>query len=373
MAGRLEPIDAPASMTHAVKSVAVLGYGRFGHAFAQLCQAAGRQLRAFDPAAEVPAELARPTVAEAVREVDLVVVAVPIDRMRDTFAELSPLLAPPQIVIDVGSVKVHPAAWMEAAFGRRLPWVATHPLFGPASLARGERPLRVVVCPNPPHAAAVDAVRDFYRSLGCEIVARTPEVHDQEMALTHALTFFVAKGMLDAGVPPDARHAPPSFQGMARTIEAVRVDAGHLLAAMHVHNPYAAAARRRLLEVLGEVSLALSAQEQAPRALDSPPGELVIPDLGAHSPELLETRELIDEVDEEIVSLLARRAELARRAGRAKAERGLGVTDPGREARLLEARRRRAAELRLDPGSIEEIFQAILRFSRAIQRSDDGT
>ena len=50
------------------------------------------------------------------------------------------------------------------------------------------------------------------------------------MAWTHALAFFVAKGMIDAGAGMEVPFAPPSFQAIARTIEIVRSDAGHLFA-----------------------------------------------------------------------------------------------------------------------------------------------
>ena len=149
--------------------------------------------------------------------------------------------------------------------------------------------------------------------------------------------------------------------------EAVRVDAGHLLPALHRFNPYAADARRRLLDALVAIDQSLSRPQEARAAADATDAALVIPDLGTHSPQLRETRELIDELDEELVSLLARRARLSQRAGRYKAQMGLAVYDPVREAQLLESRRRRARERGLDADAVEEVFQVILRFSRALQ------
>ncbi|HTS83335.1 MAG TPA: chorismate mutase, partial [Myxococcaceae bacterium] len=98
------------------------------------------------------------------------------------------------------------------------------------------------------------------------------------------------------------------------------------------------------------------------------PARFAIPDLGTRSPELQEARELIDAVDHELVGLLARRATLAQRAGRAKAELGHPIVDAGRERQLLGERRAWAEALHLDPDAIEDLFQAILRFSRGAQR-----
>jgi prephenate dehydrogenase len=343
--------------------VAVVGYGRFGSALGTLLREAGEQVRAFDPRAAVPQALCAGSLAELTSGADFVALAVPVKSMAETVASLRPHLAPPQIVFDVGSVKVGPTAVMAALLGRELPWVATHPLFGPVSLRRGERPMRVVVCPSAVHAGAAAAVGALFRRIGCEVIEQDADAHDRAMAWTHALAFFVAKGMLDAGVPTDLVFVPPSFQAIERTIEAVRGDAGHLFTALHLENPYAADARSALLEALAGADRSLR------EPLGDAPGSaaLDIPDLGAFSPALGEARELIDEVDRDLLALLARRALLSRRAAAAKAELGLAVRDPRREAALLAARRREGEALGLDPDSVTAIFDAVLHFSRRVQ------
>src|SRR6266849_6534659 len=102
--------------------VAILGYGRFGRALGQLLAEAGVAHRAYDPHAEVPAEHRADSVRALVARAAFVVVAVPVDRMRAALAELRPHLAPPQIVLDVGSVKVRPAAALAEALGDAIPW-----------------------------------------------------------------------------------------------------------------------------------------------------------------------------------------------------------------------------------------------------------
>jgi prephenate dehydrogenase len=156
-------------------------------------------------------------------------------------------------VLDVGSVKVGPATALAEVLGDEIAWVATHPLFGPLSLALAERPLRVVLCPSAAHPEAARAVRELYERIGCEVVEQTPEGHDRVMAHTHALTFFVAKGMIDAGAGMEVPFAPPSFQAIARTIETVRSDAGHLFAAIARDNPFAAEARKQLVSALSAI------------------------------------------------------------------------------------------------------------------------
>lgn len=344
--------------------IAIVGYGRFGRALGSLLTLAGRSFRAYDPNVPLPPQLAASSLADLVEGAELVVLSVPVPATADVLTELLPHLKPDQIVIDVGSVKTTPSEAMDAILGDEIAWVATHPLFGPTSLALGERPIHVVVCPNRRHPEAVEAVKAFWTSIDCRVIEQDAESHDRGMAETHALTYFVAKGMLDAKAGENVSFAPPSFQAIARTIDTVRSDAGHLFGAIHRQNPFAAEARRRLLSALSSVD-AMLASDQTPAAIDNP--ALAIPDLGKPPPELRETRELIDELDQELVQLLGRRALMSRRAGMAKSGVGRAVRDPGREAALLGERRTWGLEAGVDSAAIEEIFDAILKFSRRLQ------
>jgi prephenate dehydrogenase len=265
-------------------------------------------------------------------------------------------------VFDVGSVKVGPCALLEAHLGAAIPHVGTHPLFGPVSLARAERPLRVVLCPSAKHPDAARRVEGLFHGLGCEVLRQSAEDHDRVMATTHALTFFIAKGLLAVGAGAELAFTPPSFHAIARTLESVREDAGHLFAALQNENPFAMGAREGLLEALTAIHLSLA------EAAETGGGEqLSIPDLGTRSPALQEARDHIDALDQELVDLLARRTELVLRAGRAKAELSLPVHDPEREAAQLQARRAWAKEADLDAQGVEEVFRAVLRSSRSAQ------
>jgi prephenate dehydrogenase len=242
---------------------------------------------------------------------------------------------------------------------------------GPVRLALAAGPHRVVLCPSPRPPAAPDRVRALYERIGCEVIAQTPEGHDRVMAHTHALTFFVAKGMIDAGSGMEVPFAPPSFQAISRTLETVRSDGGHLFAAIARDNPFAAEARKQLVSALGDIDRALDAQalEQVAGTAASDVRDIAIPDLGSRSPELKQTRDHIDALDREIVALLARRAQLTQRAARTKAALGAPVLDAPREAEMLTARRAWAEESRLDAEGVADVFRAILTMSRRGQRA----
>jgi prephenate dehydrogenase len=347
--------------------VALVGHGRFGRALAELCEDAGLGVGAWDVAASIPPHRQYGSLAATCAAAQTVIVAVPVPAMRSVLEAIAPHLAEGALVIDVGSVKMRPVAAMAEVLGERVKWIGSHPLFGPTSLALAERPLRVVICPNAMHPDAAARARAFYERIGCWTLEQDASAHDKAMAETHALAFFVAKGMLDAGVDTKVPFAPPSFQAIARTVDVVRGDAGHLFAAICAENPHAKEARQRLLDALGAAHTMLepgSRGAEEPTIASDTTGELAPP---ASSAELRETRDLIDDLDKELVELLARRAELSRRARKAKQRLGQPLHDATREADLLSARRRLAAEQALDEESIEDVFRAVLRFSRRVQ------
>lgn len=347
----------------APRTLLLLGYGRFGRTLHELAEPTGWRVRAHDPGAEVPPELRAETAAELLAEPGVVIPAVPVEGLREVLAAARPSLRGEHVVAEVGSVKHDARRALEELLGEEVPWVQTHPLFGPMSVALGREPLRVVLCPDTPHSGALEAARRLFTDLGCVLHEGRSEDHDRDMALTQALTFFVAKGLLEVG-SDQVPVTPPSFRAMAASIESVRADAGHLFLPIQNGNPYASEARERLLDTLSRLHRELAEAREA-GAVSDPSLEIPAIDPG---PELGEVRAGIDALDQELVELLARRARFARRAAQAKAGGGQGVQDPAREEALLERRRELAREQDLDPGSVTDVFEAILRFSRSTQR-----
>jgi prephenate dehydrogenase len=90
---------------------------------------------------------------------------------------------------------------------------------------------------------------------------------------------------------------------------------------------------------------------------------MAIPSSEASAPERAEYRAHLDQLDRELMSLLARRIQLARRADRAGAQEGQGG-DAAREEALLAQRRAWASELGLQEEEAEVFFRTLSRLSR---------
>lgn len=78
-------------------------------------------------------------------------------------------------------------------------------------------------------------------------------------------------------------------------------------------------------------------------------------------------RRHIDQIDRQIVRLLARRQDLSVEISRVKQVRGLPVHIPERERQLLDVIRDEATHLGVEPGHAEALFELVLAESRRIQ------
>lgn len=342
--------------------IGLLGHGRFGSAFASLLEENGYAWCGWDASASLPEGRGVTSIDALLSQSDLIVLAVPLDAFEAALVDLRPRLTGRHQLMDVCSVKEVPCRLMDEMLGDDIGHVGSHPLFGPLSIARAE-PLRTVLCPSPRHPGTARLARDLFTSVGSEVADQDPTSHDRSMALTHAMAFFIARGLVELGVGSDLRWVPPSFAALAASIAAVRADAGHLFNAIQNQNPYAAATRQQLIEALTLIDRRLAATPgDVDDRRDSSMAALAQP-----SPELCQAREHIDELDRELIALLHRRSELSARAGLAKRATGAPVLDTARETELLRQRRDWAEQDGLPADVVVEVFRQILAMSRRVQ------
>lgn len=79
-------------------------------------------------------------------------------------------------------------------------------------------------------------------------------------------------------------------------------------------------------------------------------------------------REKIDALNKEIVALLAQRTSIAKEIGALKKQENIPVQDHEREHLVLAEARTTAALYGVDPSYIEDVFRAIIKGARAVQK-----
>jgi prephenate dehydrogenase len=251
------PAAAPRA---AVSSLAVIGTGLVGTSIARAAQRSGvAHVVGWDADQRTLAEsnvAAASSLADAVRDVELVVVAVPVGALRPAVLQALDVAAPATTVTDVGSTKRGVAAIQDPRF------VPGHPLAGGSTggPARAAADLfdsaTWILSPAPTSGREhVARVRAFVESLGAHVTELDAETHDRMLALTSHLPHAVAN-LLVQDVGEGAAYAGPAFREMTRVAGAnapVWTDiflenADELAAALEAHAGSAADVVRALRE-----------------------------------------------------------------------------------------------------------------------------
>lgn len=222
-----------------MKTLGLIGFGQFG-------RLAADQLRnRFDilvhDATDFSAEAAHLGIRwgslEDAAVCQIVVVAVPVGSMRETFLALAPHLQPGALVVDVGSVKMLPVQWMLETLPSSVDIVATHPLFGPQSARNGLTGQRLVICPV--RGERTSAVVRLAKDLGLTPNVTTPEEHDLEMAYVQALTHLIGRTLVKLNVPNEQLKTQ-SYQHLLDLCGLICDDSFELFTAIQTLNPFAA-------------------------------------------------------------------------------------------------------------------------------------
>ena len=199
-----------------VRHLAVIGLGLIGGSFARALRAAGEvgRISGFDPDPRQREDALRHGVIEevhdsaaaAVRDADLVLLAVPVLRSAEALAACIDALKPGAVVSDVGSTKQSVLRDVARLCGGSVPawFVAGHPIAGTeksgvansfSELFRGHR---VVLTPHTGQDAAATAlVAKCWAAVGARVVEMDAETHDAIFAATSHLPHVIAYSYVD--------------------------------------------------------------------------------------------------------------------------------------------------------------------------------
>ncbi len=146
------------------------------------------------------------SVAEAVQDADLVLLAVPVGATHSSFAAMREVLQPNALLMDVGSTKCDVIAAAQATLGERLSClVPAHPIAGKevAGIEHAESTLyqerRTILTPLPKTGIhRLQAAHDVWTAIGSHVSTMTPEAHDATFAAVSHLPHMLAFAAVNA-------------------------------------------------------------------------------------------------------------------------------------------------------------------------------
>lgn len=306
------------------KTFGIIGYGRFGKLWAEAIAPFGEVLvydtvfQNGDNIPKFPPQVRFVQLSE-VAKVDVLFLAVPISNFEVVCQEIKPLLSPATIVVDTCAVKVYPAKVMPALLSSDQPLIAAHPLFGPDSVARLGLPGRkIVFCPLRVDASQRSIVFGLFQNLKLNIIETTPDNHDRQMARSQALVHLLGRAFADLNLE-DQEISTPDYESLLRIDNLVNNDTWQLFFDMQCYNPYTPLMRLTLRQSLDELEERIRKE-----------GESKAPDDGT----FFLWRSMIDQLDHEVINVIAHRLKVGKRVQEYKKLRNLPVTDPDREREL---------------------------------------
>lgn len=244
-------------------SCGIIGVGAFGTLMAKhlaphfdlVLHDAGKDVAGY--AAEIAAKAGSLADAAAC---DVVVLAVPVQKMEAVLAAIAPHIKDGALVIDVASVKVKAVALMERLLPAHADIVATHPIFGPQSGKNGIEGLKIAVCPVRGKRAA--CVMDFCRDvLKLAVFEVSAEEHDREMAYVQGITHLLAKIVVRLDVPP-LRLTTKTYNFMEQMVDMVRYDSDELFRAIQRENPFSKPTEVAFFEAAAQLERDLDTPKQ---------------------------------------------------------------------------------------------------------------
>ncbi|NBX55930.1 MAG: prephenate dehydrogenase/arogenate dehydrogenase family protein [Betaproteobacteria bacterium] len=196
--------------------LAIIGCGLMGGSFALAARQAGlvQSIAGFSASEKTRQralelqviDQACGSVAEAVHGADLVLLAVPVGAMRQSFAAMAPALSAQALLMDVGSTKSDVIAAAQATLGDKLGcFVPAHPIAGKEVAgidhadARLYRDRRTVLTPLPNTTMRLlQTAHDVWRALGSPVSTLSAQAHDATFAAVSHLPHMLAFAAVNA-------------------------------------------------------------------------------------------------------------------------------------------------------------------------------
>ena len=230
-----------------MKSIGVVGYGRFGMVLTELLKK-DYNVSVYDPDASA-GEMSKSL--EDVLESRIIFIAVPIRSFESVIKKVSQYNLYNATIIDVCSVKIHPVKIMKQYLPDHVGIIASHPHFGPDSYSPFKE-LKTTLYPIRDTYNRYNEIKDFFEKYSIRTVKLSPDEHDMMAASSQGLTHFIGRVLSEAGVVSTQINTL-GFNDLLAVIEQTCNDSWDLFKDLQKYNPYTDEMIDNLLETINKI------------------------------------------------------------------------------------------------------------------------
>ncbi len=233
-------------------TIGLIGYGDFGRLIIKFLSK--------DHDFEVFSRSAKESNTKSVSFVSLnkcvnnkyIILATPLSAYKKILQQISKSAPKNAVVIDVCSVKVEPQRLAKKYLRSDIGFIGTHPLFGPQSATNSLKNHKIVICTQNKTSFA-NNLESYLSKLGLKVIHLTAQEHDKQMAEVQALTFFVARGLMNTHLHKNIL-TTPSFKKLLDLAELESHHSDALFNTIQTGNPYAKTARNKFIAMLKQLN-----------------------------------------------------------------------------------------------------------------------
>lgn len=238
-----------------MQTIGIIGFGAFGKLLAEVISEHAKVLVHDKQIMDTNSDKVVMSDLRTVASAPLIIIATDLAGIEPVCRQLQPQVSSQTIVMDVCSVKEKPQEIMQRVLGSKCRVLATHPLFGPQSVAENNsvQGLKMVVC-SPEEEIPSFVKQIFVSRLGVEFISMNATDHDKEMAWVHGLTFFVGKGLVQCEIPR-MRIETGYFKHLLRLRDLELQHSEELFYTIERGNPYARTVRETFSRVLEQLEM----------------------------------------------------------------------------------------------------------------------
>ena len=235
--------------------IGIIGFGRFGKLAARYL---AQDFEVFvydrtDRSNEIEKGGALKASLKTVCQQKAIILCVPISALKAVLEEIGPRLKRDAVVIDVCSVKVYPTEWMKASLPETVSILATHPIFGPDSAADSLKGHKIFLSPVRIDKTPYQKIKTYLASKELVLIESTPEDHDEQIAVSLALTHYIGRTLAEFGATPLSIDSE-GYKRLLHILEVVENDTWQLFYDMHHYNPYAKKKRAAFMQAMQRIN-----------------------------------------------------------------------------------------------------------------------